>query len=40
MLLNLRNSFEDWECIHYSLFNFNLLLPIGYYIFRIFTKLF
>jgi hypothetical protein len=21
MLLNLQNSFKDWECIHYSLFN-------------------
>jgi hypothetical protein len=38
--LNLQNSFEDWECIHYSLLNFNSLFLIGKYISRIFTKLF
>jgi hypothetical protein len=32
MLLNLLNSFEDRECMHYySVLNFNLFLPIGSY---------
>jgi hypothetical protein len=30
MLLNLQNSCEDRECMHYSHLNFNSFLPIGY----------
>jgi hypothetical protein len=29
MLLNLQNSFEDRECMHYFVLNFNIFLPIG-----------
>ncbi len=40
MLLNLQISFEDRGCMYYSLMNFNPFLPIGWYISRIFAKLF
>jgi hypothetical protein len=39
-LLNLHNSFEDGECMQYSLLNFTPFLLIGRKLSRIFTKLF
>jgi hypothetical protein len=40
MLLNLQNSFEDKECMYYSVLNCNIFLPIVSYFSRIFEQLF